>query len=135
MDSTRSEYAAWSIGYIDRPGGIRQKRKVEGLFRISQGVVVVREPRGGGRDLASGHSVIQVVDAHHGDVDVPAGCMDEMIAADGKKIPVSAEHDDLQLRVGQLDSVANGMARPWVVKGIQIGVYPAARPNIRFRTP
>ena len=58
--------------------------------------------RGAGGLLAAGHAVIQVVNADYGHVDIAAGRMNEVIAADGDQVAVTGGNQDLALRPGQL---------------------------------
>ncbi len=40
--------------------------------------------------------------------------MVEMISADGKRIAVAAENEDMQIRPRSEMPLANGSARPWI---------------------
>ncbi len=61
-------------------------------------------PRRGGRGLASGHGVEQIVHADDFQIDVAARGVDQMIAADGGKIAVPGIDDHVQLWVGQFET-------------------------------
>ena len=64
--------------------------------------------RRGRRILPAGHAVDAVVDDDGGQVDVAAGRVDEVIAADGGGVAVAHDHDHLQLGVGQLHPGGEG---------------------------
>ena len=65
--------------------------------------------------LAPGHSVDLVIHADNRDVDVSPAGMDEVVAADGRKVPVTGKDDDMESGFAILTPVANASARPWVV--------------------
>ena len=110
MQSVRSRVCSMvqraTIGGARRPG---QQRQIEGRFRVSdrRGGGFGQMGRGG-RHLAAGHAVVQVVDADHGQVHVAPGRMDEVIAADGEQIAVAAEDHDVQLGIAQLQPGGKG---------------------------
>ena len=56
----------------------------------------------GGRRLAAGHGVGEVVDADDLQVHVAARGVDEVVAADGEQVAVAGVDHHLQLGVGQL---------------------------------
>ena len=57
-----------------------------------------------GRGLAAGHRIDQVIHADDFQIDVAAGGMDQMIAADSREVAVAGINHDVQLRVGELQS-------------------------------
>ncbi len=60
---------------------------------------------GGGRTpLPAGHTIDLVVHTDHGDIDIAPAGMDEVVAADGRKVPVAGEDDHMQVRVCHLDT-------------------------------
>ena len=116
-------------GHIGRPRRIGQKRQVERRLGIPQ--------RGGGRfgharsrcrSLASGHAVVEVVYANHREIHVPPCGMDEMIAADGEQVAVAAEHDHVELRVGQFHARREG-------NGPAVGGVIGVELDVACRTP
>jgi hypothetical protein len=75
--------------------------RIEGAVRIGRGNHVIRR---GGRSLTTCHTVDQVVDADHLDVDVTARGVNQMVAANGRKVAIPRINHNVQLRVGQLQS-------------------------------
>ena len=83
----------------------------------------------GGRRLAAGHGVDQVVDADHLEVHVAARGVDEVVAADGEQVAVAGVHHHVQLR----DWPASGRwRRGWRVRG-WCGTNPGSRSRRRGR--
>ncbi len=71
--------------------------------------VVAKRPVGGGRRiLTAGHAINAVVDDDGGEVEIAAGGMNEMVAADGGGIAIAHDDNDLKLGIGQLDSGGKG---------------------------
>jgi len=58
----------------------------------------------GGRGLATGHGIDQIVDADDFEVDVAARGVNEMIAADGGEIAVAGIDNDVKLGIRQLEA-------------------------------
>ena len=64
--------------------------------------------RRGGRGLFLGQAVDPVVHGHAGQLDVLAGGVGEMIAADGEEVAVAAEDEDVQVGPGERDAAGEG---------------------------
>jgi len=74
-------------------------------MRVTFSVVAVLAPFRRGRcNLAAGHPVDHVVRTNHLEVDVAPCCMDQMISADGREVPVPADHHHAEIGVEELDS-------------------------------
>ena len=71
----------------------------------------------GGRGLAAGHGVDQIVDADDFEIDVAAGGVDQMIASDGREIAVTGVDDYVQLWIRQLE--AGGEGNGAAVRGVE----------------
>ena len=61
-----------------------------------------------GSDLPPGHGIDLIVDHDDGDVDVPAGGVEKVVAPDGQAVPVPREDDDLAGRPGGLQPDGRG---------------------------
>ena len=79
------------------------------------------------RILAAGHAVNVVVEQDNRDVDVAAGRMDEVVAANRGGVAVARADDDVQFRLGELDAGGNRQ-RPAVgrVDGVEVQVAGGA---------
>ena len=77
----------------------------------------------GGRHLAAGHAVDEVVDADDHQVHVAPRGVDEVVAADGGEVAVAGVDDHVQLGVGQLQAGGEGNgAAVGGVEGVQLHV-------------
>src|SRR5437868_8269289 len=79
--------------------------RLEGAVRRGRSDGVLGSGR---RSLPARHGVSQVVDADHFQIDVAAGSVNQVIAADGGEVAVSGVNDDVQLRIRQLQSGGEG---------------------------
>ena len=70
-----------------------------------------------GRGLPAGHGVDQVIDADHFQIDIAPRRVDQVIAANRRKIAVSRVHHDVQLGVRQLQ--ARGKRNGAPVRGVE----------------
>ena len=90
-------------------GAGRQERNVKGAVQVAVGggggLVA---GGGGGGILAAGHAVDVVVEADDREAQVPAGGVDQVVAADGGAVAVTGEDDDVQLGIGHLDARGKG---------------------------
>src|SRR5450830_1853555 len=96
-----------------------QLHKVEWSVQIAvRGRRRDRRARRKRRRLPAGHPVVVVVEHHDRNIDVSACGMDQMVAADCRDIAVTGDHDDRQVRIGQLNACChwNGVA----MKGVHI---------------
>jgi len=102
--------------------GIGQERETERHFRVTMGGGGgVGHTGGGCRCLTSGHTVVEVVDADNRQTDVAACRVDEMIAADGEEVAVTAENHYIQFGIGELHARGEGDGP---AMGGVIGVQP-----------
>ena len=99
-------------------------RKIEGLLEVAKG-----HGRGFGRDwcrrcvLPAGHAVDEVVDEHDQHVDVAAGGMDEVVAADSHQVSIARDHRHQQLWATQLETGGKGDGTPVSgVEGVQLHI-------------
>ena len=115
-------------GHIGRSCSIGQEREVERRFRVAHGSGggICHTGRGG-RCLAAGHAVIEIVDANHCQIDVAACGMDKVVAADGEEVAVTAEDHHIQFGIGELHArgEGNGPAVGGVV-GIELDIAGSA---------
>ena len=92
-------------GHEARSCGLGEPAQVEGRLHLALagggGAVAHLHGR---RRLSARHAVRGVVEQHAGEVDVAPAGMDQVIAADGRSVSVSGEHDDGELRLGHLDA-------------------------------
>ena len=65
--------------------------------------------RRGHRMLAAGHAKVEVVEHQHGDIDIAAGGVDKMRAADSCTA-IADENNDVELRIRQFDACGVGDA-------------------------
>jgi hypothetical protein len=103
---------------VDCAGGFDQVRQIE--RRLEHAVGIGRSGRvigSGGRGLAAGHGVDQIVDADDFQIDVAARGVNQMIAADGREIAVAGIDDHVQLGIRQLQS--GGERNGAAVRGVE----------------
>ena len=109
---------------VDGAGRLDQVRQIE--RRLERPVRIRRSGRvvrSGGRSLAAGHGVNQIVDADDLQIDVAARGVDQMIAADRRKIAIAGIDNDVQLGVRQFQSGGErDGAAVRGVEGIQLDV-------------
>ena len=101
-----------------RGRGARDKRgadrdgllgRVDRIIHRAPGVGLALEPqRRRGRGLLFGQAIDLVVHDHQRHLDVLAGRVREMIAADGEGIAVAAEGEDVQIRAGERNAAGKG---------------------------
>ena len=107
-----------------RPRRLGQPAEIEGRLDLAR-----TEPWSPGRpapwwgELTPGHAVGLVVEQDAGDVDVAPAGVDQVVAADGRAVPVTGEHHHGEVGPGHLDAGGEGQ-RPAVdgVHGPQIDV-------------
>ncbi len=96
-------------GGVGGAGAHGQRGQVEGTVDAAVGGRGGEGAGGrGGRELAAGHAVDVVVEHDHGEVDVPAGGVDQVVAADGGAVAVAGDDDDGELGLGHLDARGEG---------------------------
>ncbi len=71
-------------------------------------VLLLKPMRRGGRSLFLGQAVDPVVHDDVGHLDVLAGGVVEMVAADGKGVAVAAEDEDMQVRAAEGNAAGEG---------------------------
>jgi len=90
---------------------------------LPYGIVLARWPAGVAR-----HPVDEVVEDEHGDVDVPAAGVDEVVPADRRRVAVAADHQDVLVRLRHLQAGGEreraAMRR---VEGVEVHVAGEAR--------
>ena len=96
-------------GDIDSTTGGCKVRYVESWFRVSEtGSRSACVQWCGGSMLASGHTIIEVIDTYNGHIYIPASGVNEVIPPDGNEVAISTEDYYLQFRVCQLQPGGEG---------------------------
>lgn len=107
---------------------VGQQGQIEGLLGVAKGRCRRNGETGGRRrGLSASHSVIEVVDADHRQIHIAPGGMKEVISTYGEKVPVAAEYDHRQFRVGKLHPRGKRDSAPMCsVIGVELDVSSAS---------
>ena len=96
-----------------RAGGDGLFERIDGMIKRAPRIRLALESQGrGGGGLFFGQAVNPVVHDNERHLDVPARGVAEMIAADGKRIAVPTEGEDVQIGSGQGNAGGKGQRAP-----------------------
>src|SRR5660398_275301 len=117
-----------SPGHI---GGSRRLRKPTEIKRtfcmpVRGGCCVLAHIHHRGQ-LSSGHPIRAVVEQQAGQIDIASAGVDEMIAPDGRTVPVTGQTTTVNSGWAIFIPVANARARPWMACTVLKSRYPAPR--------
>ena len=105
-------------GDITGAGAFDQFTEVEGGFGVAEGAGGSAAIQGGGGgQLPAGHTVNRIIGGDNGDIDIAAGGVDEVVAADGGEVAVAGNHHYGKL--GILDFRAGGERDGSAVHSVQ----------------